>query len=89
MWSPSGSDDEGWLTNRIRRDGTIVDEQEYPAETRSFAGLVKKLGGHKRVRKLVLMGTPVFGTWLALAGVLTFVALRVLGVTDPMMGVKF
>ena len=26
---------------------------------------------------------------VALAGVLTFVALRVLGVTDPMMGVKF
>jgi triacylglycerol lipase len=33
--------------------------------------LVKKLGGHKRVRKLVLMGTPVFGTWAALIGVLT------------------
>ena len=33
--------------------------------------LVKKLGGHKRVRKLVLMGTPVFGTWIALAGVAT------------------
>jgi pimeloyl-ACP methyl ester carboxylesterase len=33
--------------------------------------LVKKLGGHKRVRKLVLMGTPVFGTWTALLGVLT------------------
>ena len=26
---------------------------------------------------------------VALAGVLTFVARRVLGVTDPMMGVKF
>lgn len=25
--------------------GAIVDEEEYPAETRSFAGLVKKLGG--------------------------------------------
>ena len=33
--------------------------------------LVKKLGGHKRVRKLVLLGTPVTGTWTALAGVLT------------------
>ena len=32
---------------------------------------VKKLGGHTRVRKLVMMGTPVRGTWLALAGVLT------------------
>jgi pimeloyl-ACP methyl ester carboxylesterase len=32
---------------------------------------VKKLGGHVRVRKLVMMGTPVRGTWAALAGVLT------------------
>jgi pimeloyl-ACP methyl ester carboxylesterase len=32
---------------------------------------VKKLGGHARVRRLVLMGTPVRGTWIALAGVAT------------------
>src|SRR5438445_3951407 len=32
---------------------------------------IKKLGGHARVRKLVMMGTPVHGTWSALAGVLT------------------
>ncbi len=32
---------------------------------------VKKLGGHTRVRKLVMMGTPVRGTWSALAGVVT------------------
>ncbi len=32
---------------------------------------VKKLGGHARVRKLIMMGTPVRGTWVALAGVLT------------------
>jgi triacylglycerol lipase len=32
---------------------------------------VKKLGGHMRVRKLLMMGTPVRGTWAALAGVLT------------------
>ena len=30
---------------------------------------VKKLGGHTRVRKLIMMGTPVRGTWAALAGV--------------------
>ena len=30
---------------------------------------VKKLGGHARVRKLVMMGTPYHGTWAALAGV--------------------
>ena len=32
---------------------------------------IKKLGGHTRVRKLIMMGTPVRGTWSALAGVLT------------------
>jgi pimeloyl-ACP methyl ester carboxylesterase len=32
---------------------------------------VKKLGGHEKVRKLVMMGTPIKGTWAALAGVLT------------------
>lgn len=33
--------------------------------------LIKKLGGHKRVQKFILMGSPVNGTWVALAGVAT------------------
>lgn len=32
---------------------------------------VKKLGGHSRVRKLIMLGSPVHGTWTALAGVAT------------------
>lgn len=32
---------------------------------------VKKLGGHARVRKLIMMGTPIRGTWAALVGVVT------------------
>jgi triacylglycerol lipase len=32
---------------------------------------VKKLGGFEKVRKLVMMGTPISGTWIALAGVAT------------------
>lgn len=32
---------------------------------------VKKLGGAKRVRRLVMIGTPVKGTWAALLGVAT------------------
>src|SRR6185369_5792728 len=32
---------------------------------------VKKLGGADRVRKLVMMGTPIAGTWSALAGTTT------------------
>jgi pimeloyl-ACP methyl ester carboxylesterase len=30
---------------------------------------VKKLGGHERVRKLIMMGTPQKGTWAAVLGV--------------------
>ncbi len=30
---------------------------------------VKKLGGHSRVRKLIMMGSPINGTWSALGGV--------------------
>jgi triacylglycerol esterase/lipase EstA (alpha/beta hydrolase family) len=32
---------------------------------------VKKLGGHEKVRRLIMMGTPITGTWSALAGVCT------------------
>lgn len=32
---------------------------------------VKKLGGHARVRKMIMMGTPLRGTWVALAGIAT------------------
>ena len=32
---------------------------------------VKKLGGHEKVRKLVMMGTPNRGTWVALLGIAT------------------
>jgi triacylglycerol esterase/lipase EstA (alpha/beta hydrolase family) len=42
----------------------------------SMGGLIglyyaKKLGGHDKVRKLVMMGTPLAGTWSALLGVAT------------------
>lgn len=42
----------------------------------SMGGLIglyylKKLGGHDKVRKLVMMGTPTTGTWSALLGVAT------------------
>ncbi len=32
---------------------------------------VKKLGGYEKVRKLVMLGTPIKGTWAALLGVAT------------------
>jgi len=42
----------------------------------SMGGLIgmyyaKKLGGAARIRKLIMMGTPVQGTWIALAGIAT------------------
>lgn len=33
--------------------------------------MIKKLGGDKRVKRFVMMGTPVNGTWVALAGIAT------------------
>lgn len=32
---------------------------------------IKKLGGHARVRRLIMMGAPIKGTWTALVGVLS------------------
>ena len=32
---------------------------------------IKKLGGQERVRRLIMMGSPIRGTWSALAGVVT------------------
>ena len=32
---------------------------------------IKKLGGHEKVRKLIMMGTPLRGTWAALGGIAT------------------
>jgi pimeloyl-ACP methyl ester carboxylesterase len=32
---------------------------------------IKKLGGHARVRKMLMIGSPVHGTWAALGGVAT------------------
>ena len=32
---------------------------------------IKKLGGNKRVRRLIMMGSPMKGTWSALAGIMT------------------
>lgn len=33
--------------------------------------MIKKLGANKRVRRFILMGSPVHGTWAALAGIAT------------------
>ena len=53
---------------------TSVDEIDIIGH--SMGGLIglyyiKKLGGHTRVRRLIMMGTPIRGTWTALFGVVT------------------
>jgi pimeloyl-ACP methyl ester carboxylesterase len=53
---------------------TSVDEIDIVGH--SMGGLIglyyiKKLGGYARVRRLIMMGTPVKGTWSALFGVVT------------------
>nr|HEX4313981.1 alpha/beta fold hydrolase [Kofleriaceae bacterium] len=71
----------------IRRSAFLIHRKierllaQYPSQKidilgHSMGGLiglyyVKKLGGHARVRKLIMLGTPVRGTWVALAGVAT------------------
>lgn len=50
--------------------------QEIDIVAHSMGGLIglyyiKKLGGHARVRRMITLGTPFRGTWLALAGIAT------------------
>jgi len=49
---------------------------------------VKKLGGHRCVRKLITMGTPFRGTWAALVGSILFGAFSK-GVRQMLPGSKF
>jgi pimeloyl-ACP methyl ester carboxylesterase len=66
-----------FLTHRkIERILAQTPSQKIDIIGHSMGGLiglyyVKKLGGHTRVRKLIMMGTPLRGTWAALAGVAT------------------
>lgn len=71
----------------IRASASMVSQQverllqEHPSAyidivAHSMGGIIalyyiKHLGGHERVRNLVLLGSPVRGTWLAWLGVLT------------------
>lgn len=50
--------------------------QEIDIVAHSMGGLIglyyiKRLGGHARVRRMITLGTPFRGTWLALAGIAT------------------
>jgi pimeloyl-ACP methyl ester carboxylesterase len=63
------------LGRRIEALTTHTPGRRLDVVAHSMGGLVmlhyiKRLGGYRRVRKLVLLGTPAAGTWSALAGVL-------------------
>ena len=64
------------IHRKIERVLAQTPSQKIDIVGHSMGGLIglyyaKKLGGHTRVRKLVMMGTPINGTWTALAGVAT------------------
>ena len=64
------------IHRKIERILAQTPSQRIDIVAHSMGGLiglyyVKKLGGDARVRKLIMMGTPVHGTWSALIGVMT------------------
>jgi pimeloyl-ACP methyl ester carboxylesterase len=64
------------IHRKIERILADFPEQKIDIVGHSMGGLiglyyVKRLGGHRRVRRLVMMGAPVHGTWVALAGIAT------------------
>jgi pimeloyl-ACP methyl ester carboxylesterase len=64
------------IHRKIERILALTPAQKIDIIGHSMGGLIglyyiKKLGGHARVRKLIMMGTPAHGTWAALAGVVT------------------
>ena len=64
------------IHRKIERILSMTPSQRIDIIGHSMGGLiglyyVKKLGGHMRVRKLIMMGTPVRGTWAALLGIAT------------------
>jgi triacylglycerol lipase len=64
------------IHRKIERILAQTPSQKIDIVGHSMGGLIglyyiKKLGGHARVRRLIMMGTPVRGTWIALAGVAT------------------
>jgi triacylglycerol lipase len=74
-------------TRDIRRSALLIQRKierilaqtawkEIDIVAHSMGGLIglyyiKKLGGHARVRRMITLGTPFRGTWLALAGIAT------------------
>ena len=66
----------GYIARKIESLATQTGVAKVDVVAHSMGGLValdylKRLGGGRRVRRLVLLGTPIHGTWSAALGLLT------------------
>lgn len=66
----------GYIARKIESLATQTGVGKVDVVAHSMGGLValdylKRLGGQRRIRRLVLLGTPISGTWSALLGLVT------------------
>ena len=69
-------DSAGYIARKIESLATQTGVAKLDVVAHSMGGLValdylKRLGGWRRIRRLVLLGTPIRGTWSAALGLLT------------------
>ncbi|MBC8134091.1 MAG: alpha/beta fold hydrolase [Deltaproteobacteria bacterium] len=69
-------DSAGFIARKVESLVSQTGVEKVDVVAHSMGGLValdylKRLQGHRRVRRLVLLGTPILGTWTALLGIAT------------------
>ena len=69
-------DSAGFIARKVESLVAQTGVEKVDVVAHSMGGLValdylKRLGGHRRVRRRVLLGTPILGTWSALLGIAT------------------
>jgi pimeloyl-ACP methyl ester carboxylesterase len=69
-------DSAGYISRKVESLSAQTGVEKVDVVAHSMGGLValdylKRLGGHRRIRRLVLLGTPILGTWSALLGIAT------------------
>ena len=69
-------DSSGYIARKVESLMAQTGVENVDIVAHSMGGLValdylKRLEGHRRVRRLVLLGTPILGTWSALVGIAT------------------
>lgn len=69
-------DSAGFISRKVESLVSQTGVEKVDIVAHSMGGLValdylKRLGGHRRVRRLVMLGTPIQGTWSALLGIAT------------------